>query len=262
MLNFPHIKPYIVKIGPLQVRWYGLMYLAGFAASYYLVKKQIIRKKLNITGEDLESLYFYIVLGLILGARLGYVVFYNLPYYLSNPLDIFAVWHGGMSFHGGLIGVIAAGIIFSARKGIRLLQIGDLVTATAPIGLMCGRIGNFINGELYGRVTSVPWAMVFPGGGNVPRHPSQLYEAFFEGPVLFVILWFMKDRVRHDGMVVGLFLVFYGIIRFIIEFFREPDAQLGLIIGPFSMGQLLSTAMIIGGGAFMVIIKRRSPANN
>jgi len=258
MLKFPEIRPYIFKIGPIQLRWYGLMYLIGFVSSYLLVKRQISTRKLPIGREDLESLYFHIILGLIVGARLGYVVFYNLSYYLRHPLDIAAVWHGGMSFHGGLIGVILGGIIFARRRGVRLLQIGDLVTATGPIGLFCGRIGNFINGELYGRPTDVPWAMIFPAGGNVPRHPSQLYEAFFEGPVLFAILWFMKDRFRHDGMVVGLFLVLYGIIRFIIEFFREPDAHLGFVLGPFSMGQVLSSAMIVAGAGFMIWRSRRA----
>lgn len=261
MLEFPNIKPYIFKIGPIQLRWYGLMYLIGFVSSYVLVKKQIEKRNLVIAKEQLESFYFSIIVGLIIGARLGYVLFYNFLYYLNNPLDIFAVWHGGMSFHGGLIGVIVAGIFFSRKHGIPLLQIGDLVTATAPIGLFCGRMGNFINGELYGRVTDVPWGMVFPEGGSMTRHPSQLYEAFFEGPLLFVILWFMKDRIRSDGMIVGLFLICYGTIRFIIEFFREPDSQLGLIVGPFSMGQALSSTMALAGMVMVGILRNRKKTN-
>ena len=257
MLQFPEIKPYIFKIGPIQLRWYGLMYLVGFVSSYFLVKKQVAKRNLDIGREQLESLYFHMILGLIIGARLGYVLFYNFSHYLSNPLDIIAVWHGGMSFHGGLIGTAIGWIIFSKRKRIPLLQIGDLVTVTAPIGLFCGRMGNFINGELYGRVTDVPWAMIFPGGGDMPRHPSQLYEAFFEGPVLFAILWIMKDKVKNDGVIVGLFLILYGIIRFIIEFFREPDPQVGLVFGSFSMGQMLSGSMIVAGVVLLGIIRSR-----
>jgi phosphatidylglycerol:prolipoprotein diacylglycerol transferase len=257
MLQFPDIKPYIIKIGPFQVRWYGLMYLIGFVSSYYLVKRQIAKRGLGISREDLESLYFYLIVGLIVGARLGYVIFYNPSFYLRNPLDIFAVWHGGMSFHGGFIGVVLGGILFSKRKRIRIFLFGDLLVATAPIGLFCGRLGNFINGELYGRPSDAPWAMIFPDGGNIPRHPSQLYEAFLEGPVLFAILWIMKDRVKHEGMVVSLFLVLYGVFRFIVEFFREPDPQLGLLVGPFSMGQMLSGAMIIVGSALLLVIKKR-----
>jgi phosphatidylglycerol:prolipoprotein diacylglycerol transferase len=261
MLQFPDIKPYIIKIGPFQVRWYGLMYLIGFISSYYLVKREVLKKGLGISKENLESLYFYIIVGLIVGARLGYVMFYNPFFYLRNPLDILAVWHGGMSFHGGLIGVVMAGIIFSRRKRIRIFLFGDLLVATAPIGLFCGRIGNFINGELYGRPSNVPWAMIFPNGGNVPRHPSQLYEAFLEGPVLFALLWITKDRLKHEGGVVGLFLILYGAFRFIVEFFREPDPQLGLLIGPFSMGQILSSTMIIIGIILLFVLKGRVKDN-
>ena len=261
MLQFPDIKPYIIKIGPFQVRWYGLMYLIGFVSSYYLVKRQVAKRGLGISGEDIESLYFFLIVGLIVGARLGYVIFYNPSFYLRNPLDIFAVWHGGMSFHGGLIGVVLGGILFSKRKRIRIFLFGDLLVATAPIGLFCGRLGNFINGELYGRPSDVPWAMIFPDGGNIPRHPSQLYEAFLEGPVLFLILWIMKDRLKHEGMVVSLFLILYGIFRFIAEFFREPDPQLGLLIGSLSMGQILSGTMIIIGVVLFGILRGRIKAD-
>ncbi len=256
MLRFPDINPDLIRIGPVHIRWYGLMYLAGFAASYYLVKRQITKKKLDITAEVLESLYFYLVISLIAGARLGYGVFYNLTYYLHNPLDIFAIWHGGMSFHGGLIGVIIGGYIFSRRKGINFLLISDLVTATAPIGLFLGRLGNFINGELYGRPSDLPWAMIFPSGGDIPRHPSQLYEAFFEGIVIFTVLWIVKDRFRREGFVTALFLILYGIARFFIEFFREPDPQLGFVIGSFSMGQVLCGAMVLAGSILLIINRR------
>ncbi len=247
MISYPNIKPYIVKIGPFEVRWYGLMYLLGFIASYILVRYQIKKKKLPVPTKIIDEIYFYLILGLIIGARLGYVIFYNLGEYIKNPLEIFAVWHGGMSFHGGLIGALLAGIYVTKRYKLDFWLYSDLIIATAPIGLGLGRIGNFINGELYGRVTTLPWGMVFPAGGPLPRHPSQLYEAFFEGLVLFLILWYMKDRVTKKGRLTAAFLLFYGIFRFFIEFFREPDPQLGFILGPFTMGQVLCIGMIIGG---------------
>jgi phosphatidylglycerol:prolipoprotein diacylglycerol transferase len=257
MLQFPHIKPYIVKIWGREIRWYGLMYLIGFVSSYLLVKRQIKKRDLHISKESLESLYFSIILGLIVGARVGYVLFYNFSFYLYHPLDVIAIWHGGMSFHGGLIGVVIAVYIFSKRYKIHFLLLSDLVVPTAPIGLFCGRIGNFINGELYGRPADVPWAMVFPEGGDVARHPSQLYEALFEGIVLFSILWIVRDRVKREGTVTALFFILYGIIRFIMEFFREPDAQLGFVVGFFSMGQILSSSMILAGSGMLVWLRVR-----
>ncbi|MGE5894526.1 MAG: prolipoprotein diacylglyceryl transferase [bacterium] len=258
MLQFPDIKPYLVKIGPFEIRWYGLMYLIGFVSSYYLVKGEVRKKNLAVSKEQLENLYFHIIVGLIVGARLGYVIFYNFSYYLYKPLDIFAVWHGGMSFHGGLIGVLVAGYIFSSRQKLHVLLLSDLITPTAPIGLFCGRIGNFINGELYGRPSNVPWAMVFPDGGDVPRHPSQIYEAFLEGIFLFAILWIMKDRMKRQGTITATFLLLYGVMRFIVEFFREPDPQLGFVFGSFSMGQLLSLTMFILGIGLMFWVRKRS----
>jgi phosphatidylglycerol:prolipoprotein diacylglycerol transferase len=248
MINYPNIKPYIVKIGPFEVRWYGLMYLLGFTISYILVRYQIKKKKLPIQYKIIDEIYFYLILGLIIGARLGYVLFYNLGEYIKNPLEIFAVWHGGMSFHGGLIGTLLAGVYVTKRYKLDFWLYSDLIIVTAPIGLGLGRIGNFINGELYGRVTTLPWGMVFPAGGPLPRHPSQLYEAFFEGLLLFFILWYMKNRIDTKGRLTAAFLLLYGIFRFFIEFFREPDPQLGFILGPFTMGQILCIAMIIGGG--------------
>jgi phosphatidylglycerol:prolipoprotein diacylglycerol transferase len=247
MIPYPKINPEIVRIGPFAVRWYGLMYLLGFAVSYLLVKYQIKKKSLQLPKDFLDSLYSYIILGLLLGARMGYVLFYDLPSYLRHPLEIFAVWHGGMSFHGGLIGCIIAGILFTRKFKVDFWKTADLVIVTAPIGLGLGRLGNFINGELYGRVSDVPWAMVFPSGGALPRHPSQLYEFFLEGVVLFIILWKLKDRDLRPGVLTALFLILYGIFRFFIEFFRQPDVQLGFILGPFTMGQLLSSAMILFG---------------
>ncbi len=245
MIPYPDIKPYLIKIGPVEVRWYGLMYLFGFISSYLLVRYQVKKKNLSINKELIDDLYLYLILGLILGARLGYVLFYNLSEYLKSPLEIFALWHGGMSFHGGLIGAILAGYLFSKKKKIDFWLFSDLVIVTAPIGLALGRIGNFINGELYGRITSVPWAMVFPSGGPVPRHPSQLYEALGEGIILFLILWFLKDRVKKTGYLTAFFRLFYGLIRFFLEFFREPDPQLGFVFYFFTMGQLLCLAMIV-----------------
>jgi len=247
MLPYPNISPEIVKIGPLSIRWYGLMYLIGFICSYLIVKREIKRRGLRVERDFLENLYFYLIFGLLLGARIGYVVFYNLPYFTKHPLEVLAIWHGGMSFHGGLIGVIVAAWLFTKAKKFDFFTITDMLVITAPIGLGLGRIGNFINGELYGRVTDVPWAMIFPEGGPLPRHPSQLYEAALEGALLFVILWILKDKFSRSGIVSSLFLIFYGIFRFFIEFFREPDPQIGYIFRIFTMGQILCTIMILSG---------------
>ncbi len=257
MLPYPSIDPVIVRIGPLSLRWYGTMYLLGFAASYVLVRHQIKKRHLALGPEFLESLYTWIVVGLIAGARLGYVLFYNLSEYLQHPLDIFAVWHGGMSFHGGLIGSVAAGIWCCRRQGADPWQVADLITATAPIGLGLGRLGNFINGELYGRVTDVPWGMIFPNGGPLPRHPSQLYELFLEGIVLFLVMWTLKDRVRRTGILTALFIILYGMFRIVAELFREPDPQLGFIIGPVTMGQILSFCMVCVG-IFLLVLRRKA----
>ncbi|MBI3599572.1 MAG: prolipoprotein diacylglyceryl transferase [Nitrospinae bacterium] len=247
MISFPGIDPVIVKIGPFSIRWYGVMYLIGFTASYLLVKYQLKRKMITVSSEAIISLYQYLIFGLIIGARLGYVVFYNLSEYLENPLEIFAVWHGGMSFHGGLFGAIIAGIIFCRKNKLDFWQISDLIIVTVPIGLGLGRIGNFINGELYGRVTNVPWAIIFTDGGTLPRHPSQIYEFLLEGITLFVILWLLKDKNLRAGILTSLFLALYGLFRFFVEFFREPDTHLGFILGPFTMGQALSAVMVLMG---------------
>ncbi len=247
MITYPEIDPEIARIGPLSIRWYGMMYLAGFLLSYLLVRFQVRKKNLPISRTMIESLYAYIILGLLIGARLGYVIFYNLPFYLKKPLEIFAVWHGGMSFHGGLLGCIVSGFIFTKRYRLDFWQLSDLVVVTAPIGLGLGRLGNFINGELYGRVSDVPWAMVFPEGGPLPRHPSQLYELLLEGIVLFGILWYLKDRITTRGYLSATFLLLYGLFRFSLEFFREPDPQIGFILGFITMGQILSTIMVFIG---------------
>ncbi len=251
MIPYPHINPEIVRVGRFAVRWYGVMYLLGFAASYLLVKYQVKKKNIDLGSDFLDSLYTFIILGLIIGARVGYVIFYNLSSYVQRPLDILAVWEGGMSFHGGLIGSVLAGVWCCKRYKKDPWLIADLVTVTAPVGLGFGRLGNFINGELYGRATNVPWAMVFPSGGPFPRHPSQLYEFFLEGVLLFTVLWLVKDRARGPGALTALFITLYGMFRFAVEFFREPDPQLGYILGPFTMGQVLSFCMALAGAALL-----------
>lgn len=250
-----NIDPILLELGPIRVGWYGLMYVFGFIGSYLLVRYQLKKKDFGITRVEIENLYFYLVLGLMIGARLGYILFYDLRTYLQDPLEMIAIWHGGMSFHGGLIGVLLVGILFSYKNKKSFWRLSDLLIVTAPIGLGLGRIGNFINGELYGRVTTLPWGMIFPKGGPLPRHPSQLYESALEGGVLFVILWFLKDNKRiPTGGLLALFLFLYGVFRFFVEFFREPDAHLGFILGPFTMGQILCSFMILGGmGLFLYL---------
>jgi phosphatidylglycerol:prolipoprotein diacylglycerol transferase len=250
------LNPTLVELGPFRLNWYGLMYLFGFLASYLLVRYQLKRKDFGISKLELYDLYFDLILGLIIGARLGYVLFYNLKMYIHNPLEIPAFWHGGMSFHGGLIGLVAAGILFCRKNRKSFWQVADLLSVTAPIGLGLGRIGNFINGELYGRITDMPWGIIFPNGGPLPRHPSQLYESALEGGVLFLILWFMKDKKLPTGGLLAVFLLLYGTFRFFIEFFREPDVQLGFILGPFTMGQILCSLMIVGGSLLWIYLKR------
>lgn len=263
MLAYPHLRPEILRVGPIALRWYGLMYAVGFAASYLLVARALRRTGGAVAGrpfppELLSSFYTWLIAGLLAGARLGYALFYDPSAYLARPLEVLAVWHGGMSFHGGLAGAVLSGVLFCRRQGVAILALADLVVPTAPIGLGCGRLGNFINGELYGRVTDVPWAMVFPAGGPLPRHPSQIYEFLLEGVVLFILLRWLSQRRLQRGMVSALFLVLYGAVRIIAEFFREPDAQLGFVLGPFTMGQLLSAAMVLAGLTAAALLAARS----
>jgi len=250
-----NIDPVLVELGPIRLSWYGLMYVFGFLISYLLVRYQMRRKDLGISKQEVENLYFYLIIGLIVGARLGYALFYDLKMYLADPLEIFAIWHGGMSFHGGLIGVLIVGILFSWKNRKSFWRIADLIIVTVPIGLGLGRIGNFINGELYGRVTQVPWAMIFPKGGPLPRHPSQLYESALEGGALFLILWLIKDKKLPAGGLLALFLCLYGVFRFFVEFFREPDAHLGFVLGLFTMGQVLTVFMIVGSIFLMIYLR-------
>jgi phosphatidylglycerol:prolipoprotein diacylglycerol transferase len=253
MLAYPRIDPVIFSIGPLQVRWYGLMYVLGFLAAYLLVRYQARKFHWQKLEKHLDNLNLAIILGVILGGRLGYILFYNFEYYQHHPLEIFATWQGGMSFHGGCIGVLLAGLYYCRRKGLDYWKTADLYVVTVPIGLGLGRIGNFINGELYGRATDLPWGMIFPGGGPLPRHPSQLYEVLLEGILLFAILWTVKGKPWRKnnpwphGSMLSLFLLLYGIFRFCVEFVREPDPQLGTIFLGMTMGQLLSLGMIFCG---------------
>ncbi|MBI2353631.1 MAG: prolipoprotein diacylglyceryl transferase [Deltaproteobacteria bacterium] len=259
-MQFPNIDPVFLKIGPLQFRWYGLMYVISFVVAYLFLRAESRRKQLPLTSDDIADLVFYGAMGVVLGGRLGYILFYNLGFYLANPLKVFAVWEGGMSFHGGTLGVVAAFILYARRKKIPIVALTDMVAQCAPIGLGLGRIGNFINGELYGRETDAPWGIVFPGGGGVPRHPSQLYEALLEGLVLFVIVRFAARRTSTAGVPTWTACAGYGLFRFIVEFFRQPDAQLGTFLGLFSMGQFLSLPMFLLG-AFMVLrLLRKRPS--
>lgn len=265
MLNYPQINPEIVRIGPLVIRWYGLMYLIGFVSAYFLIPRQKRAIKLGLKGEILQDLIFWLAAGVIVGGRLGYIIFYqydDLMFYLRNPLEIIAIWHGGMSFHGGFIGAVIAGYRFSLKRNIPFIELSDCVMPVVPIGLGLGRIGNFINGELYGRPATVPWAMIFPHGGPVPRHPSQLYEAFGEGLLLFTILWTLQKKSPRPGVLTASFVIGYGIVRFLLEFFREPDPQIGFIMGFFTMGQILCSVMIVGGCVLLVYsLRRQRPGN-
>ncbi|MBN1107016.1 MAG: prolipoprotein diacylglyceryl transferase [Deltaproteobacteria bacterium] len=264
-MPYPRINPVLFRIGPLHVRWYGLMYVLGFLISYFLIKHQEKTRPVGLSPGLIQDLLFYLAIGLLAGGRLGYIVFYqymNLPELVRDPLEIIAVWHGGMSFHGGLLGAVFAGWWFCKRKKLSFWAVADRVIVTVPIALGLGRIGNFINGELFGRPSNVPWAMVFPGGGPLARHPSQLYEALMEGAVLFIVLWLLRRRAFREGMMVGFFLFFYGIFRFFLEFFRDPDAQLGFILGPFTMGQVLSMTMILCAVLIAVLTGEQWDRNN
>ncbi|ODC02406.1 prolipoprotein diacylglyceryl transferase [Terasakiispira papahanaumokuakeensis] len=246
MLQYPHIDPVAVSLGPLQVHWYGLMYLFGFTGAWWLARKRASR--LGLTHEQVGDLVFYGALGVILGGRIGYAIFYHFDRVLAEPLWLFKVWEGGMSFHGGLIGVVLAMLLYARRHQLTLLALGDFIAPMVPIGLGLGRLGNFINGELWGRPTDLWVGMVFPGAGPLPRHPSQLYEFALEGVVLFTVLWLYSSKPRAQGRVAGLFLLGYGVFRTLVEFAREPDAQLGFIaMNWLTMGQLLSIPMMVIG---------------
>lgn len=251
MLVHPQIDPVAIAIGPLAIRWYGLMYLVGFLAAWWLGRRRITSGLAPVNAKQFDDLLFYLILGVIAGGRFGYVLFYKPAYYAAHPLEAFAIWQGGMSFHGGFLGVLAAAAVFARIHRVDWLRLMDFVAPLVPIGLATGRLGNFINGELWGRVTDLPWGMVFRGAGDMPRHPSQLYQAALEGLLLFAILWWFSAKRRPRAAVSGVFLIGYGAFRFLAEFAREPDDYLGLLAMGLSMGQWLSLPMILAGIALL-----------
>ena len=261
-IPFPAIDPVLVEVGPLVIRWYALAYIAGIVLGWRLARRLCALRPVAATPEQVDDFVTWVTLGIILGGRLGYVLFYRPGHYLQNPLEIFAVWQGGMSFHGGALGVILAIVLFARRHKLDMLALADRTTAVVPIGLFFGRVANFINGELWGRAADVPWAMVFPGAGPEPRHPSQLYQAGLEGLALFALLmalvWNPAIRARR-GFVSGAFLAGYGAARFAGEFFRQPDAHLGFLFAGATMGQLLSVPMVLVG-AWLMLRARPAPA--
>lgn len=249
-IEFPNISPIIFSIGPIDIRWYSMAYLVGILAAWFLTLRNVKKYNLPFTSRHIEDLAFYATIGVILGGRAGYVLFYGGNAFINNPLQIFAVWNGGMSFHGGIAGVILAMWIFAKKYKFKFLQISDLVVLYVPIGIFLGRIANFVNDELWGRITEVPWAVRFPSGGYLPRHPSQLYEAFLEGLLMFIILnllWKSKWVRKSYGFVSAMFAVLYGTFRIFMEQFREPDVQLGFFFDYITMGQMLSVPLIIAG---------------
>lgn len=255
MIAYPNIDPIAVSLGPIAIHWYGLMYLIGFVSAYYLGVYRAKRTGGLWTAEQVSDMIFYGAVGVILGGRIGYILFYQFPAFVDNPLMLFRIWEGGMSFHGGLLGVITAMWWFSRKTKKHTIDILDFVAPFVPIGLGLGRLGNFIGGELWGRPTDVSWAMVFPGDPlQLARHPSQLYQAALEGLVLFLILWFFSQKQKPRYCVSGMFLLFYGIFRILVEFVREPDPQLGYIaFGWLTQGQILSTPMVLLGIGLLVV---------
>ena len=263
-LPFPVIDPVLVNLGPLPIRWYALAYVAGIVAGWLYAKRLcategLWRGRPHPTPDSIDDLVVYVALGIVVGGRLGYVLFYNLPFYLEHPFEIPAVWKGGMAFHGGLAGAVLGFVLFARRVGANAFSVADIVAAGVPVGLFCGRVANFIKPELWGRETDVPWGMVFPGAGPLPRHASQLYEAGLEGAVLFVVLAVLIRRgaLGRPGLVAGWFGIGYGLARIACEFFRQPDAQLGFLFGGATMGMLLSLP-VIAAGAFCVAHATRS----
>ena len=254
ILIHPSIDPVIFSFGLIQVRWYSLAYIFGFLIGVFLIKR-INQNK--IKNKIIDDFFIWSIIGVILGGRIGYILFYNVNTFLLNPIEIFFIWKGGMSFHGGLIGIIISMIFFSRKNSINFFYLSDLVSIVAPIGLFLGRIANFINVELYGRITDFPFAVIYPTIDKFPRHPSQLYEALFEGLILFIILFFFNRKKidKNSGIITGLFLIYYGIFRTLIEFLREPDSHLGLFFGFVSMGQLLSLPLVAIGILFYVTRK-------
>jgi len=260
-LRFPAFDPVAISIGPFAIRWYALAYIGGLLIGWRYCRWLAARSSAKIEAQAIDDYLLWATLGVVLGGRLGYVVFYNAGHYLANPLEIAYVWQGGMSFHGGLIGVVVATVLFARKRGLSLFGLADIVCCAAPIGLFLGRLANFVNGELFGRPTDVPWGMIFPQGGPVVRHPSQLYEAALEGLVLFLVLWLFARHggLRHRGLTTGLFLAGYGAARLFVELFREPDVQVGFLAGGITMGQALSLPMLLIGIGLAVWALRARP---
>jgi len=263
VIAYPHIDPIILSVGPVQLHWYGLMYVLGFCGAWVLGRAACKRPDAVWTEDQLADLIFFGALGVVLGGRLGYVFFYNLPQFLQDPLWLLRIDQGGMSFHGGLLGVLVSTGLYARRQGKSFFQMTDFIAPLVPFGLGAGRIGNFIGGELWGRASDVPWAMVFPGDPlQLPRHPSQLYQFFAEGVVLFAAVWLFSRRQRPEMAVSGFFLVTYGLLRTVVELFRQPDPQLGYLIGGLTMGQLLSLPMVLVGLVMLVRSYTRPAVNH
>jgi phosphatidylglycerol---prolipoprotein diacylglyceryl transferase len=264
VIPYPAINPILISIGPFAVRWYALAYIVGIIVGWFYARAIIVSQRLwggpaPFTVLDFDDFVIWITLGIILGGRAGYVLFYNFPYFAAHPIEIVQLWNGGMSFHGGVLGCIVAIVAFALHRHIAILSLADVTAAVAPIGLFLGRIANFINGELWGRPADVPWAMVFPNGGPIPRHPSQLYEAALEGVVLFIVLGLLvrAGALKRPGVVTGCFALGYGVARIICEFFREPDAQLGFLWGGLTMGMLLCIPLMLAGVAVLAAAFKR-----
>jgi len=266
-IPFPDLDPVLVTIGPFAIRWYALAYIFGILLGW-VYARAMIRDERNWGGpaplrvEDFDDFILWVTLGIILGGRTGYVLFYNLPHFIEHPLEIFQVWNGGMSFHGGFLGCVVAVIGFATIRKLPVLSLGDITCAVAPIGILLGRLANFVNGELWGRFADVPWAVIFPRAGPIPRHPSQLYEAGLEGLVLLAVLGLMvrAGAPRRPGLILGAFAALYAVMRSFCEFFREPDQQLGFLWGGMTMGMLLSVPLFIAGVLLIAFALRRQPA--
>jgi phosphatidylglycerol:prolipoprotein diacylglycerol transferase len=265
-LQFPAFDPVLVSIGPFQIRWYALAYIVGILLGWVYARSLIRNETMwggpaPLTVLDFDDFIVWVTLGIILGGRLGYVLFYNPAHFLSHPMEIIQLWQGGMSFHGGFVGCVLAVVLFARRRGISFLPLGDLTCAVAPIGLFLGRLANFINGELWGRPTDISWAVIFPGAGPLGRHPSQLYEATLEGLVLLIalLLCMRAGALKRPGLVTGLFAIGYGIARIVCELFREPDVQLGFIWGGLTMGMVLSVPLMLTGLGFVLLALNRPP---
>jgi len=268
VLPFPDFDPVLISFGPFAIRWYALAYIAGILLGWFYARSLTANERYwgdpaPITVADYDDFVLWVTLGIILGGRIGYVLFYNLDFFIAHPIEIVKVWTGGMSFHGGFLGCMLAVVLFAWKRGVPVLSLGDVTCAAGPIGLFLGRLANFVNGELWGRPTDVPWAIVFPGrdAGPFPRHPSQIYEALLEGVVLFVILHLLirAGALRRPGLIVGAFAIGYAIARSFCELFREPDAQLGFLWGGMTMGMLLSVPLLLAGIGFIAIALQRQP---